>query len=100
MGFFYIFFEINLIKELGFDTNLKTYSNSLTKDDLIINIKIDDIKYEVPVYLIEEKIPLDISGNMIKKSLLFTRSILLNKFFIPNNLPFPKSRIIFENYFS
>ena len=98
--FFYIFFEINLIKELGFDTNLKTYSNSLTKDDLIINIKIDDIKYEVPVYLIEEKIPLDISGNMIKKSLLFTRSILLNKFFIPNNLPFPKSRIIFENYFS
>jgi hypothetical protein len=33
-------------------------------------------------------------------ALNFTRSILTNKFFFPNNLSFPKSRMILENYFN
>ena len=35
---------------------------------------------------------------LIKKSLNFTRYIMQNKFFMPNNIIFPKSRIILENY--
>jgi len=32
--------------------------------------------------------------------LYFTRQVMQNKFFIPNNLLFPKSRVVFENYFN
>ena len=96
----YIFFEINLIKELGYDTNLSIFSE--TNDDInnLKKIKIDEYYYEVPIFLIKETIPSEIKKLLIKKSLIFTRSVLLNKFFIPNNLVFPKSRILLENYFS
>ena len=98
--YLYIFFEIKLIKELGFDTNLRIYNKSYEKKDLFKKIEIDNFKYEVPIFLIKEEIPDNYSEVNIMKSLLFTRSILSNKFFLPNNLPFPKSRIIFENYFN
>ena len=95
----YVFFEINLIKELGYDPNLNKYQNSLSDLNEIKKIKIDTFTYEVPTYLILRKIPNKISSVLIKKSLLFTRSIIQNRFFLPNNLPFPKSRIHLENYF-
>ena len=96
----YIFFEINLIKELGYDTNLNIFNDS--EDDIynFKKIKIDRYDYEVPNFLIKKKIPSEITKLLIKKSLIFTRSVLLNKFFIPNNLTFPKSRVILENYYN
>jgi DNA repair protein RecO (recombination protein O) len=95
----YIFFELNLIKELGYDTNLSQYDN---KDDNkeINKINIDGYSYDVPKFLILKKTPEEISKILIKKSLYFTRNIILNKFFNPNNLNFPKARIILENYFN
>ena len=42
----------------------------------------------------------ELSNILIKKSLNFTRYFLQNKFFIPNNILFPKSRVILENYFN
>ena len=96
----YIFFEINLIKELGYDTNLSTHNESTDEIDSLKKIKIDEYNYEVPNFLIKKKIPNKITRLLIKKSLIFTRSVLLNKFFIPNNLIFPKSRVILENYFN
>jgi DNA repair protein RecO (recombination protein O) len=95
----YIFFEINLIKELGYDTNLNLYNNVKNNFD-IKKINIDGYSYDVPIFLISKEIPKKISKILIRKSLYFTRSIILNKFFIPNNLIFPKSRVIFENYFN
>ena len=96
----YIFFEINLIKELGYDTNLSSFNNSTDDNYSLKRIRIDEYNYEVPNFLIQKKIPNEITKLLIKKSLIFTRSVLLNKFFIPNNLLFPKSRIILENYFN
>ncbi len=98
--YLYIFFEINLIKELGFDTNLKTFEHLTNKGEFFKKIELDNFKYEIPTYLINGEIPKNIIEGSIKKSLFFTRSILLNKFFLPNNLALPKSRIIFENYFN
>ncbi len=98
--YLYIFFELNLIKEIGYDTNLinnkfkKICINDFTK------IKIDSYIYEVPNFLILKKIPNKFSNILIKKSLNFTRYFLQNKFFIPNNIVFPKSRVILENYFN
>ena len=96
----YIFFEINLIKELGYDTNLSSFNNSTDDSYSLKRIKIDEYNYEVPNFLIQKNIPNEITKSLIKKSLIFTRSVLLNKFFIPNNLVFPKSRVILENYFN
>ena len=98
--FLYIFFEINLIKELGYDTNLVGHSNNLDNNKDFIKIKIDGHIYEIPNYLIEKKIPENFNNLTIRKSLYFTRQVMQNKFFIPNNLVFPKSRVIFENYFN
>ena len=98
--FFYIFFELNVIKELGYDTNLS--QNNLQNLDIneVNKIRIDDYIYEVPNFLILNKIQNNISNTLIKKSLTFTRQVLQNKFFVPNNLIFPKSRVIMENYFN
>ena len=96
----YIFFEINLIKELGYDLNLKSFNDSTDDIYSLKKIKIDGYNYEVPNFLIKQNIPSEITKLLIKKSLIFTRNVLLNKFFIPNNLIFPKSRVILENYFN
>ena len=63
-------------------------------------IKIDNYIYEVPNFLILKKIPEKFSNILVKKSLHFTRFVLQNKFFIPNNILFPKTRVILENYFN
>ena len=96
----YIFFELNLIKELGYDPNLNKFKNIISFDSDTQKIKIDTFSYEVPTFLISKSIPKILNNNLIKKSLNFTRNIISNRFFIPNNLPFPKSRVLLENYFN
>ena len=97
----YIFFELNLIKELGYDVNLLSYKDTNNIDSATIKkINIDGFLYEVPNYLMQDYIPMVITNTLIKKSLYFTRNIIANKFFLPNNLPFPKSRVILENYYN
>ena len=96
----YIFFELNLIKDLGYDTNLNSFQKDIEETSEIKKIKIDGYVYDVPGYLILKKRPDQISNVLIKKSLYFTRNIILNRFFLPNNLSFPKSRVILESYFN
>lgn len=95
----YIFWELKLIKELGFNPSLENFNN-LKNNSKFIDETIDKIQYKIPLFLIENKIPDIIDNELIKRSLIFTRLIMLNKFFIPNNLNFPRSRIILENYFN
>jgi DNA repair protein RecO (recombination protein O) len=96
----FIFFELNLIKELGYDTNLNQYKTTTGKTAEIQKIKIDGYTYDVPAYLITKKSPNKISNELIRKSLYLTRNVIMNRFFLPNNLIFPKSRVILENYFN
>ena len=78
----YIFFEINLIKELGYDTNLDSFNNVNDNLETMRKIKIDDYIYDIPSFLIKKEIPKNLSKLIIRKSLIFTRNVLLNKFFI------------------
>ena len=98
--FLYIFWELNLIKELGFDPNLNKDDKDDKDNQLVLNLDIDGSKYQVPKFLITKKLPTVTDNYLINKSLIFTRSIMMNKFFTTNNLIFPKSRIILENYFN
>ena len=100
MDLFVYFFEINLIKDLGYDTNLIEHTNNIKTNEDFVKIKIDGYIYEIPNYLIQKKIPESFTNLLIRKSLYFTRQVMLNNFFIPNNLLFPKSRVILENYFN
>ena len=95
----YVFLELSLIKDLGYDPNLEKFKNIKSETDLQ-KIKIDTFTYDVPSYLIQNRIPDELSKNLIKASLNFTRNIIQNRFFLPNNLPFPKSRILLESYYS
>ena len=95
----YIFFELKLLKELGYDPNLSKFRS----EDPTIEakkIKIDTFTYDIPNFLLYGKFPKKITNQLIKKSLYFTRSLIQNKFFIPNNLPFPKMRVLLENYYN
>ena len=95
----YVFLELNLIKDLGYDANLEQFKKNKSESDFQ-KIKIDTFTYNVPLYLIQNKIPDKLSKNLIQTSLNFTRNIIQNRFFLPNNLPFPKSRILLEKYYS
>jgi len=92
----YSFWEVNLIKELGF--GFTTDKTNSSKD--ILSINIDNILYKVPKFIINGEIPENFSKEVINHALSFTRNLMLNKFFLPNNLFLPKSRIFFENCFS
>ena len=92
----YLYWELNLISNLGFGFDTDKISNINGKKN--INIKIDNIDYKIPVFLIS-KDNVYINSNEIYEGLLFTRKLMENKFFIPNNIKFPLSRKIFENKF-
>ena len=96
----YIFFELNLIKELGYDTNLNQFFEKNIDNSEIRKINVDGNTFDIPAYLISKKLPSKINFNLIRKSLYFTRSIIMKRFFQPYNLIFPKSRVILENYFN
>ena len=97
--YFYINWELNLIKDLGFDTDLEKFKEVEMNELSALNLDIDGIKYQIPRFLIFNDKNQNIDANLIKKALIFTRSLMQNKFFLPNNLTFPKSRILLENYF-
>ena len=96
----YVYWELNLLKELGFDPYLEQFSKNLDDNSSNKTIEIDNIKYQVPTFLLKKKNLENLEKKNISMALSFTRNLLSNKFFLPNNLIFPKTRIIFENYFN
>ena len=96
----YIYWELNLLKELGFDPYLDQFSKNLDNSVNSKIIEIDNIRYQVPTFLLKEKNMQNIDNKNLLIGLSFTRNLLSNKFFLPNNLIFPKARIILENYFN
>jgi len=97
---YYIYWELGLLKELGFDPYLDQLTNMNSETSNLKTIEIDNVKYQIPIFLIKKNYLEIIDNKTISMALSFTRNILTNKFFLPNNLPFPKSRILLENYFN
>ena len=96
----YINWELILLKELGFDPYLEQFFVNIGGIYDLKTIEIDNVKYKVPIFLLSKKKFKKLDNRQITTALSFTRNILTNKFFLPNNLSFPKSRIILENYFN
>ena len=96
----YIYLELNLLKELGFDPYLEQFNENLDESSEHKTIEIDNIRYQVPIFLLKKKNDKIVNNRNLSTGLSFTRNLLSNKFFLPNNLIFPKARIILENYFN
>ena len=92
----YLNWEINLIKNLGFGFDTKNFKKLNSKN--IIDFNIDNISYKIPTFLIHKKYD-NISNEELFSGLNFSRSLMENKFFIPNNIKFPNSRRLLENKF-
>ena len=97
--FDYIFWEIDLLKELGFDMNLKS-DLALRHDDKknMISINIDNEKKELPIFLIDRKIA-NVDKLYVYKALNFLSYFLEKNILIPNNLNFSRARKKLENFF-
>ena len=96
----YVYWELKLLKELGFDPFLDQFSSENDKMLKYKILRIDNIDYQVPTFLLSKEKINKLDNKEILMALSLTRNILANKFFFPNNLSFPKSRMILENYFN
>ena len=95
----YIFWEMNLLKEIGFDMNLKSnlLSDIQTEKNMII-VDIDNEKIVIPTFMAEEKIE-NIDRKSIFIALKFIGKFLEKKILIPNKINYPTSRRNLENCF-
>jgi len=93
----YIYWELSLIKNLGYEINFSRHESS----DIIVNnsIKINNKSFKIPnIFLNYGK--KDINNDEIKEALKFNKNLLLENFILPNRLSFPLFRNILENYYS
>ena len=86
----YIFWELSLIKELGFEHD---YFNN--KETILVN----DKSIKIPKILTAKKSVI-LSKNEIIEALIFNKRLFFENFFAPNKLKFPLSRNLLENYYS
>jgi len=90
----YLNWEMNLIRDLGYGLPIETSKfDNLNKN--IVKVKFDNKIYEIPVFIIKNEYD-NIDNKNIQKGLIFSRTLMENKFFIPNNLRFPYSRRLLE----
>ena len=91
----YLNWEINLIHDLGFGFNIESNKFLKTDKNKILNIKVDNVDYKIPGFIVLKNFT---NTNMedVSNGLNFSRNLMENKFFLPNNLRFPYSRKLLE----
>ena len=85
----YVYWELSLVKQLGFEINLLNSNNS---------IKINNKFFKIPNLLLKNNINKN-SNYEVREALIFNRNLLMEKFIIPNRLKFPLFRNILESYY-
>ena len=95
----YVFWELNLLKYIGFDINLIEYCKYDERENQKkYFIESTSKKLTVPNFLVEN-IKENISDKDIYDSLNLISEYMKKNIFIPNNINFPTSRLYFINYF-
>ena len=95
----YIYSELELLRYIGFDLNIKEFCKSeVTNNIKNYFINTSSKKLMVPNFLVEN------SYNNISKADIYNSLVLISEFmkkniFIPNSLNFPVSRLNFINNF-
>ena len=92
----YIYWELLLIKQLGYETD---FINSLDKKEPDTkNLNINGKILKIPTFFFNSSAKS--TSTEIKEALIFNRNLLMENFIIPNRLKFPLFRNILENYYS
>ena len=94
---FYIFWELSLIKELGFGINF--IDKNYPENHINNTIEINDRYFKIPKLLLEQNSK-NFSNAVIKEALTFNKSLLMENFILPHRLRLPLSRSILEKYFN
>ena len=74
---FYIYWELSLVKELGFAINFLEKKDILDPNNR--TIEINDKVFKIPRILLEKNLK-DVSTIDIKRALIFNRSLLIENF--------------------
>ena len=96
----YVFWELNLLKFIGFDLNIKDYCKyENINNNRTYYIENSQKKIIVPNFLVEDYNKIEISKEDIYNSLTLISEYMKKNIFIQNNINFPSSRNNFINYF-
>ena len=94
----YIHWELDLVKEIGFDLDLgKKFFNNINNDELI-NIDIDGENYNLPSFIFNRS-SIPINDKHIYYALNFIINYIHKKILVPNNLFYPKYRNHLQNLY-
>ena len=93
----YIFWELSLIKDLGFGINF--IDKNYPENHISNTIEINDRYFKIPKLLLEQNSK-NFSNAVIKEALTFNKSLLMENFILPHRLRLPLSRSILEKYFN
>ena len=91
--FSYIYWELSIIKELG-------YGLSLNKNNKGSNIEVNNKFFKLPKILMNNTNESSFNKLDVKEALIFNKNLLNENFIIPNRLRFPLSRKILEKYYN
>ena len=95
----YIFWEMSLLREIGFDMNLIANSISRTNSkNNMITVILDNEQINIPSFLVEKKFE-NVDVKSIYNALKFIGKFLEKNILIPNSLNYPISRKNLENFF-
>ena len=90
----YIYWELSLIKELGYEVDFLNINKDNLNDKVVI---INNKSFKIPKILFDNK-PASIID--IKEALIFNKNLLIENFILPNKLRFPLFRNILEKYYN
>ena len=93
----YIYWELSLIKELGFEISF--LHDNKTQIHYNKSVEINGKYFSIPKLLLKEDNK-NISNGLINEALIFNKNLLMENFIIPNRLKLPISRNILEKYYS
>ena len=94
----YIHWELDLIKEVGFDLDLrKKFFNNINNNELI-NIDIDGENHNLPSFIFNRS-SIPINDKYIYYALNFISNYIHKKILVPNNLFYPKYRNHLQNLY-
>ena len=92
----YIYWELSLIKDLGFEVNFSNDGNSNVNTSNLIEI--NNKSFTIPKMLFDKDLKKNYSRE-IKEALIFNKNLFMENFILPNKLKFPLYRNILESYY-
>ena len=85
----YIYWELSLIKQLGFEVNLVNTNNT---------VNINNKSFPIPDFFSKNNIT-KYSKEKIREALIFNKNLIMENFITPNRMKFPLFRNILESYY-